>query len=309
MLRGIEKRLGAVPHVCTSACETVPLRVHVHTRDGKEYARWSLCNEPWMNESNFVRALRHVFVCKSSKTVHQCTRECPLPKVCNDDFTLCCPVSGVQWDNATEVSRSWKLTSKCLPTITHDKRDPNMFSRDASGRVRAGTLNIHEESCRRELSEVLNLLVCSSRRRFLELDRFRVNRQRACKAVNKYVKFARGDVVNMCVVRRIYTSETRRRLFLRDMPAYAEMLPDLAARIYPSVIRVWNLTNKKSFRLFVVSLLYLMQRGLRMDGEVLLRQVPEFDDILPDANVLDKFDVQKSLFTQTKNNIRACLRG
>ena len=117
-----------------------------------------------MNKGNFLRALSYVYVCEGTGTVHHCTEHCPLERIANDDHTLVCPVSGVQWNNESEVVRSWKLTSKCVPTITADKRDPNMYSRAADGTVGSSTLNIKNEECKNEVKKFLELvhdLTCS----------------------------------------------------------------------------------------------------------------------------------------------------
>ena len=152
IIHHIQNKIGGKPHVCTEECRTQSMNVHIHKKDGLEHIRWSGNNKPWMNKSNFVRALKYVFVCRNTGTVHHCTEECALEPVPNDDHTLACPVSGVQWNNETEVVRSWKLTSKCVPTIVSDKRDPNMYSRTKDGRVLNRTLNIKDESCKRESS-------------------------------------------------------------------------------------------------------------------------------------------------------------
>ena len=123
----IQHKLGGKPHICTSKCKTQAINVHIHEKDG-QHIRWAGNNQPWMTKKTFVRALQYVFVCKETRTVHHCTESCALEPVANDDHTLACPVSGVQWNNETEVVRSWKLTSKCIPTIISDKRDPNMFN-------------------------------------------------------------------------------------------------------------------------------------------------------------------------------------
>merc|ERR1711871_1672450 len=98
----IQGKIGGKTHICTEKCTCSPLRVHVHFKDG-EHIRWSGNNQPWMCADNFVRAIPYVYVCHSSRTVHHCTRECQLEPVPNNDHTLVCPVSGVQWDNETEV--------------------------------------------------------------------------------------------------------------------------------------------------------------------------------------------------------------
>jgi hypothetical protein len=63
-----------------------------------------------------------------------------------------------------------------------------------------------------------------------------------------------------------------------------------------------------AFDIFVPAMLYILQRGMRVDGNVIIKKYELFDTILPDANTLDDFDIAKSTFTQTKNTIRMCIR-
>ena len=308
----IQKRVGGTPHVCTEKCKCSPLRVHVHYRDG-EHIRWSGNNQPWMCKDNFVRAIPYVYVCHSSRTVHHCTRECQLEPVSNNDHTLVCPVSGVQWDNETEVVRSWKLTSKCVPSIVSDKRDPNMYSRDMHGNVTSATLNIKDESCKRTVHKILHLLVCSQRRKSHELEKFRMGKQNALKQVNRYVKYAKKKgVVNISTAMNIYTSECfKRPNFLRIMHLYTDKLEAYTAKFYPVIMRLWKMTNSPrvlTFDVFVPAMLYIMQRGMKVHGVQFVEPYDELEIILPDANVLDEFGIIKSTFTQTKNAIRSAIR-
>ena len=134
VIRHIQSKIGGTPSRLHTA---VPSKANqrAYTRKDGFHIRWSGNNQPWMNKGNFLRALSYVYVCEGTGTVHHCTEHCPLERIANDDHTLVCPVSGVQWNNESEVVRSWKLTSKCVPTITADKRDPNMYSRAADGTV------------------------------------------------------------------------------------------------------------------------------------------------------------------------------
>lgn len=308
----IQRKIGGKHHRCTCECRTRAFNIHIHERDG-EHIRWSGNNQKWMNRSNFKRALKYVYLCTDTNTIHHCTSSCALTPVPNEDHVLVCPVSGVQWNDNTEVVRSWKLTSKCMPVITSDKRDPNMYSRDKDGVVLSKTLNIKEESCKREVANVLDLLVCSERRRHHELEKFKVGRQTALKHVNRYMKFSKTNgVVNACTIMNIYTTECfQRPNFLRIMHLYKDRIEEITKRIYPSIMKLWNVVNvprQFNIDIFIPAVLYIMQRGVCIDGHVIVQKIPEFDIILPDANTLDEFEIVKSTFTQTKNSIRMHIR-
>lgn len=308
----LQSKIGGAPHVCTKDCTTSAMRVHVHEKDG-QHIRWSGNNQPWMCKATFVRSLRYVYVCHKTRTIHHCTRECALEPVPNDDHTLVCPVSGVQWDNETEVVRSWKLTSKCIPSIVSDKRDPNMYSRDADGVVQSRTLNIKDESCRRAVHSALHMLVCSQRRKAHELEKFKSNKQHAMKQVNRYIKYAKQrGVINVCTAMNIYTTECfRRSNFLRVMHVYEPHIEKYTQRLYPVIMKFWTFTSNPrmfTFDTFVPAMLYIMQRGIMVDGVYVVEPTEVLEIILPDANVLDEFDIAKSTFTQTKNAIRASVR-
>lgn len=312
IINHIQKKIGGRLHKCTCDCKTRSINVHVHERNG-EHIRWSGNNRPWMNRTNFKRALKYVFLCEHTNTLHHCTSSCALTPIPNEDHVLVCPVSGVQWNNETEVVRSWKLTSKCMPTITSDKRDPNMYSRDKNGLVLSRTLNIKEESCKREVRRILHLLVCSEQRKHHELEKFKIGKQTALKHVNRYVKYCKAKgIVNISTVLNIYTTECYLRPnFLRIMHMYVKKIDDLTRQIYPSIMKLWSVVNvprQFNIDIFIPAVLFIMQRGVCINGHTIIKKVPEFDIILPDANTLDEFNIVKSTFTQTKNSIRMCLR-
>lgn len=314
IINHIQRRIGGKPHICTSECQTQTIHVHIHKKDGVEHIRWSGNNKPWMNKSNFVRALKYVFICKKTGTVHHCTEECCLEPVPNDDHTLACPVSGVQWNNETEVVRSWKLTSKCVPTIVSDKRDPNMYSRTKDGKVLNKTLNIKDESCRREVHRTLVLLVCSHMRKCQELEKFHHGRQMGVKQVNRYIKHCKDNkkCIIACTMMNILVTETfSKPIFLRVMLRFEPQIPKITEDVYPTIVKLWNIVEMPrqiAFDIFVPAMLYIMQRGMSVDGNVILDKYDIFDTILPDANTLDDFGITKSTFTQTKNTIRMCIR-
>ena len=227
---------------------------------------------------------------------------------------LVCPISGVQWNNESEVVRSWKLTSKCVPTITGDKRDPNMYSRAADGSVASGTLNIKNEECKREVRKYLGLFVTSHARKTQELEKYKQNYASGLKLANKFIKHSKKQgIINICTLQNIILTETfSKPIFLRVMRFYANKLDSLAEEISPIILNVWNLVivpKQILFVIFVPSMLFLLQRGIAVDSVVLVEKNFLLDRILPDANLLNDFGVPKSNFTQTKNTIRAALRA
>lgn len=308
----VQRKIGGNPHKCTCDCETRPINIHVH-ENGGEHIRWSGNNHSWMSKANFKRALKYTYLCTDTNTLHHCTSNCCLEPIPNEDHILVCPISGVQWNNETEVVRSWKLTSKCVPTITSDKRDPNMFSRNVHGVVQTTTLNIKEEACKREVKRILHLLVGSEQRRHHELEKFKIGRQTAFKHVNRYVKISKPDgVINISTILNIYISECfNRPNFLRIIHFYKDKLDIITQKIYPAIMKLWNTVKTPrqfSIDVFIPAVLYIMQRGVRVQNYQIIERIPEFDIMLPDANTLDDFNIVKSTFTQTKNSIRMCIR-
>lgn len=313
IIKHIQKRVGGRPHTCTQQCCTRAINVHVHEKNG-QHIRWSGNNQPWMNKTTFRRALHYVFLCTDTNTIHHCTENCKLEPIPNDDFTLVCPVSGVQWNNETETVRSWKLTSKCVPTITSDKRDPNMYSRDEDGHVSRRTLNIKNESCKRQVKKFLKMLVCSHRRICQELEKYRQGNIAGMKQVNKYIKYCKSkrSFINASTLQNILLTETfQKPVFLRVMHMYEAQLDKITEDIYPTIISVWKqveVPRQIPFDLFVPAMMYILQRGVHVDAEEIIPSVHCLNVILPDANTLNDFDIPKSSFTQTKNTIRMCIR-
>lgn len=309
----LQENIRGKPHVCTRDCRARQINVHIHEKDGI-HIRWSRNNQSWMNKGNFLRALSYVYVCEGTGTVHHCTEHCPLERIANDDHTLVCPLSGVQWNNESEVVRSWKLTSKCVPTITADKRDPNMYSRAADGTVGVTTLNIKNEECKRDVKKFLELFVTSHARKTQELEKYKQNYASAIKMANKFIKHQKKDgLINVCTLQNIITTETYAKpIFLRVMRFYADRLDTLAEEVSPIILKIWNLVivpRQIAFSLFVPAMLFLLQRGIAVDSVVLVEKNHLLDRILPDANTLNDFGVNKSNFTQTKNTIRAAIRA
>jgi len=189
-----------------------------------------------------------------------------------------------------------------------------MYSRDADGTVKAATLNIKNEECKREVKKFLELFVTSHARKTQELEKHKQNSASAIKMANKFIKHSKKDgLLNACTLQNIITTETfAKPIFLRVMRFYADKLDALAEQISPIILRIWNLVivpRQIGFTFFVPAMLFLLQRGIAVDSVVLVEKNNLLSRILPDANTLNDFGVAKSTFTQTKNSIRAAIRA
>ena len=109
----------------------------------------------------------------------------------------------------------------------------------------------------------------------------------------------------------LITETFSKPIFLRIMARFEPQIDKITDDVYPIIVKLWNVVEMPrqiAFDIFVPAMLYILQRGIRVDGNVIIKKYELFDTILPDANTLDDFGIAKSTFTQTKNTIRMCIR-
>lgn len=306
-------------HECTEACDIVTPKIYIHKKNGKEYIHWQFKpKEPWMNEQTLVRRVENIYVCKATRSVHHCHAECTAPKITNCEHCLVCPISGLQWDNSTEEIKSWKLAAKCAPTLTVDKRDPNMFLRNQDGTLNnsSETLNVHIHQQTQEVKALLELMLFSLTRIRIELTKYVEGERNANKAINKYKRHCiqRKKPKNLARMSVIYLhSKFRRPNYLRIMDkckVHKDALFDRIAKQVVGIHMCMAQVHKISapFRTFACACIYLMKYGLQHEVWIIPKE-PAFASMLPEANVLGMFKVEKPMFTQIKNQILEAVRN
>lgn len=158
--------------------------------------------------------------------------------------------------------------------------------------------------------------MCSHRRKCQELEKFHHGRQLGVKQVNRYIKHCRvyrdnDKCVIACTMLNILVTETfSKPIFLRIMSRFEPQIESITNHVYPIIVKLWNIVEMPrqiAFDIFVPAMLYILQRGISVDGNIIIDKYELFDTILPDANTLDDFGITKSTFTQTKNTIRMCI--
>jgi hypothetical protein len=306
-------------HTCTEACDVVAPRIEIHKKDGKEHIYWQFQKkQPWMDETTLVRRVENMYICKKTRSVHHCHADCSTPKITNSEHCLVCPISGLQWDNSTEDVKSWKLAAKCTRTLTVDKRDPNMFFRNNDGTLNnsSATLNVHTHQQEQEMHKLLDMLIFSNTRIRIELSKYVEGVRHATKELNKYKRYCTQKRIpkNIARMSTIYLHcKFRRPNFLRRIDKCKHTRTDVFNRVSNYVIRFHANVSKQlkvqsTFRIFACACIYLMKHGLFHDTWIIPKE-PTFAFMLPEANVLSIFKIEKPLFTQSKNQILEFIRS
>ena len=293
-------------HVCTVHCCVDNPYASIVKRGGMDKVLWEW--DSTQLGDVLVRRINNMYVCKSSKKVHLCTVNCP-HKIMNDEHCLICPISGIQWNNDTERTRSWKNTAKCLPTITTIKSDPNRNCRDVNGSVIAGSQNLTMQACKLEVHTLLNAMLFSQIRKQSEFAKYIEGSSMGQKRINKYSKHCQysGIPVNVSTMCTLYINTVfKQPNFFRTQNCIDH---NILSQYTYTLVSYWKvLLGNISFTQFIPSCMYLMRRGVRVDGVYVIAQCPPLDHALPEASTLDLYGIHKAQFTHTKNLILKVIR-
>ena len=314
----LRKLIQPQEHVCTETCDIVVPKIYIYAKDGKEVIHFQFQpKQPWMDDTTLVRRVHNIYVCKATRSVHRCHANCCMPKITNSEHCLVCPISGLQWDNSTEEIKSWKLAAKCAPAMTVDKSDPNIFLRNQDGTLSnsSATVNVHVHAQRKEIDELMHKLLFSFTRIRIELSKYVEGVKNANKEINRYKRkrSAERKPKNIATMSVIYLDmKFRRPNFLRIIDQVKTQKGPLTKRVADTIIGLYSCIVQHykmnaPFRLFCCATIYIMKYGLQHDVWIVPKE-PAFASILPEANVLGMFGVEKPLFTQTKNQILEILR-
>lgn len=289
-------------HICTERCSIDNPSAIIVKRNGFNKVLWEW-DKP-MAEDVFVQRINNIYVCKTSKKVHLCTSTCP-HKIMNKEHCLICPISGMQWNNDTERTRSWKNTAKCLPTITTIKSDPNKFCRDVNGSVISGSQNLTMQACKIEVEALLQMMLFSQIRKQSEFSKYLEGRNTGHKRINKYAKHCQflKAPVNVSTMCTLYVNTVFKHPNFFRVQQEIDTI-SICKQYTHTLVAYWKvLLKNQCFKLFIPSCLYLMRSGVCVDGVYVIDQCVQLDKILPEASTLDLYGIQKAQFTHTKNLI------
>ncbi len=302
-------------HVCDyKTCQIENLTIHIHEYNGQFCI---VCKyfkpPPWYQKSKRVDTIYNIYVCKNTGKIHHCHAHCDGGRITNDDNCQVCLISGVQYES--EVVRSWQISSRCVPTLIQDKRDPHMFNRDESGRVHhSGIHNIKLTQCVMVSNQILKRLLFSLTRKQAERHKIREYRKESEKCVNKYKRYCdkqgKPKVYVHALTLYIYTMK-KKPIFTRLLNKTKEQQLELVNRFTKDLICYWKMFIQKtcqgnapmSFKIFVPACLYTMRTGLVMGGVEIIHKSRYLESALPEANGLHMYDINKPSLTHGQNHI------
>lgn len=303
--RMMKKTVG---HVCSEQCTIENPVAIVILRNSKQMVLWEW-NKPNPSDK-LIRRINNIYVCKKNKNVHLCTGECE-NKIMNHEHCLICPISGMQWNNDTERTRSWRNTAKCMPSIATIKSDPNRFCRDVNGSVISGSQNLTMQACKIEVEELFHKMLFSQIRKQSEFSKYLDACSGAHKRINKYSRHClqNNKPVNISTMTTLYTNAVFKQPNFFRMKQTIDP-EDIYKKYTKLLVSYWKiLLPSFMFSLFIPSCLYLMRSGVYVNGVPVIERCADLEKILPEASTLDLYGIQKATFTHTKNIILKEIRS
>ena len=310
-------------HTCHfNTCTIVNLPVEIH-KFGDNYAIRSKYTQKyeWFSKETISKKIYSIYLCKETGKIHYCHIGCDGDRMTNIDNCLVCCISGLQYES--ESVRSWQMSARCVQTVIADKGDPNVYSRDSHGRVRnSGIHNIKTTQCILMCKNNINKMLYSNERKTSEKRKLKDAQKEAEKTVAKYKRHCEKQRIykNYIHMLTIYANQIKKR------PLYTQfiMIPKQRQEYYIKqytieIIAYWKMILLKTtlgietpslfnFKNFVPACLYIMKNGLLMSGIYIISCHSYLDNALPEANMLDSYNVNKPAFTQSKNNILKSIR-
>ena len=282
-----------------------------------------LCpNHPnWANRGTLKKQIRNIYMCQRTGRAHFCNEQCSNTTVDHSDGGHVCRISGIRYNsiNADTWFNSHRVTA------THqENKDPLKLVRNTDFKINHTSHNTirqqqHEYICKMQVSTIL----FSNSRLYMEQRKYVEMKNEAEKIVMKYIKKCEKknhSIVFPQLVQLYVAQMNRRHIFRNLLPKKNESSTDVTIDKYAKLTcKYWNLIIRKfplgqtapalfPIKIFVVSLLYIMKGGLNVAGVTVIPPDRYLVNVLPEANTLDSYAINKPSFTACKNNILKAFR-
>ncbi len=317
------KSIKVENHTCHfNTCKIKNVPVEIHKMGENFYVRSPYTPKmKWFSNESLVKKIYSIYVCMTTGKIHYCHIACDGERMVNRDNCQVCCISGLQYES--ESVRSWQLASRCVQTVVADKRDPNLYSRDSSGRVRnSGIYNLKTNQCILMCQEYIQNLLYSVLRKNSERKKLKESQKEAEKIVSKYKRHCEKNNLtkNYIHMLTIYVNQIKKRpLYTQYILIPKEKQEEYIELYTREIIVYWKTILTKTqlgkttptlfnFKNFIPACLYIMKNGLPYQGLYIINKHPYLDNSLPEANTLDLYGINKPSFTQSKNNILKAMR-
>lgn len=310
--------LYAPDHECNpNKCEIEQLDVRSYTLEGytPHICVRSCCldHPPWTARAK-RRRISNIFMCTTTGIGHLCNDQCNGKRILNEDNTYICCISGIQYESAS--ANTW-VPSGRITASRQEAKDPHVCCLTTTNHI--GTIRANQHVM--QAQKIVHHLLFSSRRLFTEQRKYVEMKMEAEKSVQKYIRHCEQKKVPKVLTTMIelYMNQMNRRRVFRNLLPKKRSIDEITKTYAKRCTACWNMIVTKTpvgietpslfpIKIFVVSMLYLMKRGLFVQGVEVFPKNHYLESVLPEANTLDTYDVHKPAFTQCKNNILRALR-
>jgi hypothetical protein len=312
-------------HVCHfKNCNIRNVPVEIHKMNGLYYIMHpGVRPAPGLHpQKTLHKKLYNFYRCTASGKIHHCHCECHGEKIYSSESMLTCTISGQQFE--AEQVRNFGINARIQNNTSADKSDPLRFSRDNEGRVMktSGVHNTKEEHCKIIARDIIHMFLFSTIRHNSEINKLNDLEREGMKKVTKYTRSIERNKLcyNYLHMITIFYNEIKKRPVKLDaLRKTKRQQNEVIIKFTKELIGYWKMILFKTnlglqspsqfnFKAFVPACLYIMKRGVNMQGQTIIRQDDFLSCCLPETNTLDVYKISKTPFTATKNNILLAIR-
>lgn len=264
------------------------------------------------------KKITNLYICKQTGQVHWCHSQCNGQRATSVDQGCVCTISGIRYES--ERADTW-IPQYRITATAQEHRDPHAIRMSEGEYSAQSAASYRSQQHIGYANTTIKLLVFSKRRLYAEQRKYFEQRQAAEKLVSKYAKSCerQRQPVKFTNMVTLYINQIQRRRVFHGLLPKKNKLETIVKAYSQRVCIFWNIIIQKtpmgksssslfSFKSFVAAALYIMKRGMYCSGLEIIPKDYYLESVLPEANTLDHYDVNKPTFTQAKNNIMRAIR-
>tara|TARA_B110000858_G_scaffold195151_1_gene250927 strand:+ start:93 stop:1145 length:1053 start_codon:yes stop_codon:yes gene_type:complete len=280
-----------------------------------------LCKDhpTWANRGTIKKQIRNVYMCCATGRSHFCNEQCSKTSVDHSDGGHVCRISGIRYDSIN--SDTWFNNHRV--TATHqENKDPLKLVRNTDFKMNHGSAHTIREQQHHFISkQQVSAILFSNDRLFMEQRKYVEMKNEAEKVVQKYIKTCekKQHSIHFTHIVQLYINQMNRRHIFRNLLPKDDSVDTIIDSYALLTCRYWTLITQRfplgqmtpalfPIKIFVISIMYIMKAGLNVGGVNVIKADKYLTSVLPEANTLDAYNINKPSFTACKNNILKAYR-
>jgi hypothetical protein len=268
----------------------------------------------WANRGTLKRQIHNVYMCCATGSSHWCDEQCRTTYIDHSDGGYVCMISGIRYESIK--SDTWFAPHQITAT-QQEMKDPLKLVRNTNFKVdENSTETIRRQQHLYVSEQQIQSILFSDERLYMEQRKYVEMRHEAEKVVQKYIKSCekKGQITVFTHIVQLYINQMNRRHIFRNLLPTKQTKESITEKYAKAACDYWSLITRRlplgiqtpalfPIKIFTISILYIMKGGLSLGGVWVIPTDPYLASVLPEANTLDSYQINKPAFTQCKNNI------